>query len=111
MVEFLKAQCAVWPHGDMPESFHSPLHSALPILVLAGEFDPVTPPRYGEQIVKGLDHGRLLVLRGQGHNVIPAGCMPKLMARFIDSADAMALDAGRSEEHTSELQSLMRISY
>lgn len=94
LVEFLKAQCAVWPHGEMPESFHSPLHSDLPILVLAGEFDPVTPVRYGEQIVKGLANGRLLVLRGQGHNVIPAGCMPKLMARFIDSADAKGLDAG-----------------
>src|SRR3546814_3263437 len=28
-----------------------------------------------------------------------------------DAAEAMAQEAGRSEEHTSELQSLMRISY
>lgn len=92
LVEFLKAQCAVWPRGEMPDGFHAPLHSDLPILVLAGEFDPVTPVRYGEQIVKGLGNGRLLVLRGQGHNVIPAGCMPKLMARFIERADGKALD-------------------
>jgi len=93
LVAFLKAQCAIWPRGEMPADFHAPLHSDLPILVLAGEFDPVTPVRYGEQIVNGLGNGRLLVLRGQGHNVIPAGCMPKLMARFIDSADGKALDA------------------
>ncbi len=93
LVDFLKAQCAVWPRGELPDAFHKPLHSDLPILILAGEFDPVTPVRYGEQIVKGLDNGRLLVLSGQGHNVIPAGCMPKLMARFIDSADAKALDS------------------
>ena len=93
LVETLREQCAVWPHGQRPADFHEPLKSDLPILVLEGEFDPVTPPRYGEQVVKNLSHGRLLVLRGQGHNVIPVGCMPKLMARFLDTANAKALDA------------------
>ena len=93
MIDSLRAQCAVWPHGLRPPDFHEPLKSDLPILVLEGEFDPVTPPRYGEQVVKNLSHGRLLILRGQGHNVIPVGCVPKLMARFLDTADARTLDA------------------
>jgi pimeloyl-ACP methyl ester carboxylesterase len=93
IVASLKAQCAVWPHGQPPSDFHQPLVSDLPILVLEGEFDPVTPPRYGQQVVKNLSHGRLLILRGQGHNEIPIGCMPKLMARFLDTADAKGLDA------------------
>ena len=93
MIDALRTQCAVWPRGERPADFHLPLVSDLPILVLGGEFDPVTPPRYGEQVVKNLSHGRLLVLHGQGHNVIPIGCMPKLMARFIDTADAKSLDA------------------
>ncbi|HEV2606373.1 MAG TPA: alpha/beta hydrolase [Xanthomonadaceae bacterium] len=93
LIDALREQCAVWPHGQRPSDFHEPLKSDLPILVLEGEFDPVTPPRYGEQVVKNLSHGRLLILRGQGHNVIPVGCMPKLMARFLDTADAKALDA------------------
>jgi len=93
MVALLQSQCAIWPHGQRPSDFHQPLVSDVPILVLEGEFDPVTPPRYGEQVVKHLSHGRLLVLKGQGHNVIGVGCMPKLMARFLDTADAKALDA------------------
>ncbi len=93
MIDSLRTQCAVWPHGQRPADFHDPLKSDLPILVLEGDFDPVTPPRYGEQVVKNLSHGRLLILRGQGHNVIPVGCMPKLMARFLDTADAKSLDA------------------
>ena len=32
------------------------------------------------------------MLRGQGHNVIGAGCMPKLFTQFIEKADAKALD-------------------
>lgn len=93
LVGLLKAQCAEWPHNPAPADFHAPFHSDLPVLVLVGEFDPVTPPRYAEQIAKGLSHGRVLTLRGQGHNVIPVGCMPKLMARYIETADAAGLDA------------------
>ena len=45
------------------------------------------------QLVVLLDEtGKLaLHLKGQGHNVIGAGCMPKLFAQFIEKADAKAL--------------------
>lgn len=89
----LGTQCAVWPKGSMPADFHQPLRSQVPTLVLEGELDPVTPPRYGKQVVGTLPNARLLVLRGQGHNVIGAGCMPKLFAQFLDSKDAKSLDA------------------
>jgi pimeloyl-ACP methyl ester carboxylesterase len=91
--EFLLAQCEVWPKGMMPADFHSPLRSALPVLVMSGEYDPVTPPRYGAEVVSTLPNGRHLIVRGHGHNVIGAGCMPKLFAQFIDTADAKSLDA------------------
>jgi pimeloyl-ACP methyl ester carboxylesterase len=91
--DYLGAQCGVWPKGAMPADFHAPLRTPVPALLMSGEFDPVTPPRYGAEVVKTLPNGRHLVLRGQGHNVIATGCMPKLFAQFIDSADAKSLDA------------------
>jgi pimeloyl-ACP methyl ester carboxylesterase len=90
---YLSAQCAVWPKGQRPAGFRKPLATSVPALLLSGEFDPVTPPRYGEAVVKTLPNGRHLVLRGQGHNVIGVGCMPRLMAQFVDTADAKPLDA------------------
>lgn len=93
MVEGLAAMCEVWPKGDKPADFNTPLKGDLPVLVLTGEFDPVTPPKYGEEIVKGLPNARWLDLKGQGHNVVGVGCMPKLFAQFIEKADARALDA------------------
>jgi pimeloyl-ACP methyl ester carboxylesterase len=90
---FLGAQCEVWPKGAMPKDFHAPLRSNVPALLMSGEFDPVTPPRYGAEVAKTLPNGRHLIVRGQGHNVIGTGCMPKLFAQFIDSADAKSLDA------------------
>ncbi len=92
MPEGMAAMCKLWPKGDVPADFNKALATNVPALVLEGEFDPVTPPRYGEEVVKTLPNGRLFVLRGQGHNVIGAGCMPKLFAQFVEKADAKALD-------------------
>lgn len=93
MIELLQAQCSVWPQSPRPADFRKPLSGNLPVLILSGEFDPVTPPRYGEAVLKPLSNARHLVLRGQGHNVLPVGCMPKLFAQFVDGKDAKALDA------------------
>jgi len=93
LVETLQQQCAVWPKGVAPKDFHAPLSTSVPALLLSGELDPVTPPAYADSVVRTLPNGRALVLRGQGHNVIGAGCMPKLFAQFLDTADAKALDA------------------
>src|SRR5690606_8082901 len=47
MPQGMAAMCAAWPKGDVPADFNQPLSTPVPALVLAGEFDPVTPPRYG----------------------------------------------------------------
>jgi pimeloyl-ACP methyl ester carboxylesterase len=93
VAEGLFAACPAWPHGTAPEGFHQPFASGLPVLLLSGELDPVTPPRFGDEVVEHLPNGRHLVLEGQGHNVSWIGCAPKLVGQFIESADAEALDA------------------
>ena len=93
LVDALKAQCDAWPHGTRPANFHDPLKSDKPILILSGELDPVTPPRYGEEILQGLTNGRQLVFKGQGHSLLPRGCMPQLLGKFIDKPDPKQLDA------------------
>ena len=93
MTEAMARMCALWPKGAKPADFNTALAGDWPVLVLTGEFDPVTPPEYGEEIAKALPNARWLDLKGQGHNVIGAGCMPKLFAQFIEKADAAALDA------------------
>jgi pimeloyl-ACP methyl ester carboxylesterase len=92
LVTVLRAQCEAWPHGKRDPQFRTPLSGNVPVLLLSGEFDPVTPPRYGEQVKATLPKARHLVVRGQGHNVLPVGCVPKLFAAFVDAADATKLD-------------------
>jgi pimeloyl-ACP methyl ester carboxylesterase len=93
LIEFSKAQCAVWPKGQRDPAFRQPLAGDVPVLALSGEFDPVTPPRYGDAVIEHLPNGRHLVLKGQGHSVVGLGCAPKLFAQFIETADAKGLDA------------------
>jgi pimeloyl-ACP methyl ester carboxylesterase len=87
------AACPAWPTGTRPANFTDPLRSEVPALLLSGELDPVTPPRYAEQVLKGLPNGRHLIAPGQGHNVMALGCIPKLMGQFIEHGDAKSLDA------------------
>ena len=93
-VASMLAQCEVWPKGRRPQDFNDPVRSDRPVLLLSGELDPVTPPRNAEAVLRHLPNGRHLVGRGQGHNVMVAGCAPRLMARFITAASATDLDAG-----------------
>lgn len=93
MVDALKAVCSVWPKGTRPADFHQPLKTDKPVLLLAGQYDPVTPPRYAEEVAKGLPNARVLVLKGQAHSVMAAGCTPLLIQHFVEKPDPKALDA------------------
>lgn len=101
-VAMLQAQCAVWPRGTRPQGFRTPLSGKVPVLAISGEFDPVTPPRYGDEVIGHLANGRHLVLPGQGHGVLGTGCMPKLFAQFIETTDAAALDASCLERLSAQ---------
>jgi pimeloyl-ACP methyl ester carboxylesterase len=92
-VDFLRAQCEVWPRGRVPDDFHAPVVVDRPVLLLSGEFDPVTPPRYGEDVARRLAHARHVVLRGQGHGVLGVGCTPRLLGSFFERPEPAGLDA------------------
>jgi pimeloyl-ACP methyl ester carboxylesterase len=93
LTQWLLSACTVWPHGSRSADFGAPLRGALPALILAGELDPVTPPRYGAAILRTLPRGRLLRAAGQGHGLLGVGCMPRLLSEFIRTLDAAGLDA------------------
>ncbi|AIF45889.1 alpha/beta fold hydrolase [Dyella japonica] len=93
MVDTLRNTCSVWPKGTRPADFHQPLKTDAPALLFSGQFDPVTPPRYGDQVAKNLPNSRHFVLTGQGHNVINTGCAPQVVKHFIEDLDPKALDA------------------
>jgi pimeloyl-ACP methyl ester carboxylesterase len=93
LTEWLLAACTQWPHGAHPADFGAPLSGAVPVLLLAGELDPVTPPRYATQIARTLPRARVLQVAGQGHGLVSVGCMPRILDDFLRRLDARSLDA------------------
>ncbi|MES1192027.1 MAG: alpha/beta hydrolase [Steroidobacter sp.] len=93
LIEFYQNACPAWPHGKAPADFHDAFKSKLPVLILSGEFDPVTPPRYAQEIAKGLSNARVLILHGQGHAVMNTRCVPGLIEKFVNKLQPQTLDA------------------
>jgi pimeloyl-ACP methyl ester carboxylesterase len=85
--------CRLWPRGPVDADLHRALRSDVPTLLLSGEVDPVTPPAEAERAAHGLTHHRHLVLAGEGHGQVATGCVPRLMAEFLDGTQPELLDA------------------
>lgn len=86
-IENTKANCDVWPHGTVDASFKDPVVSNLPVLLLSGELDPVTPPKFAELAMQTLSKSQHIIAKGQGHNVFPQGCIPDIMTDFIQDPE------------------------
>src|SRR5262249_47433183 len=55
------AACQEWRRGAVPADFHQPVTSDVPVLLVSGPYDPVTPPRWAEQVGAHFSHARQLV--------------------------------------------------
>jgi pimeloyl-ACP methyl ester carboxylesterase len=92
MLDGMKAICEIWPRGPVDADFAKPLDSAVPALLLSGEFDPATPAAYGAAAAKGFRNGLHLLVPGQGHGQTRLPCVQKLIRRFIDQGSSEGLD-------------------
>ncbi len=103
-----EVQCAIWPRGPVPAEFYEPVQAEVPVLLLSGELDPVTPPEYGDQVAAYLPSAMHLVAPGQGHIVATRGCMGDLVSEFVIAGTFAAMDTGCMEQmrHTPYFISL-----
>lgn len=92
VLDLLELTCSVWPVGVHDTDFRDPLASDIPTLLLSGEFDPVTPPAYGDRAAAGLSNSLHLVGKAQGHGIAPLGCVPRIMVEFIEAGSLEGLE-------------------
>jgi len=91
-VDALQNICRLWPRGPMDADLHAPLHSDVPVLLLSGGNDPITPPANAEKAKAGLTNSLHLILPDLGHGQIGAACMDRVMADFIALGAVKGLD-------------------
>ncbi|MEM7611979.1 MAG: alpha/beta hydrolase [Pseudomonadota bacterium] len=89
---FLRESCAIWPKGIVDDQFKTPVSSDLPVLLLSGEYDPVTPPSNAEHAMATLSNALHVVAPSQGHIISSLGCVPKLLGEFVAETDVSELD-------------------
>ena len=75
----------------------APAASDAAVLLISGEFDPVTSPELAEAVERKLPNARHIVIPGSGHIFDGMSgidtCLDPLIVRFLDSGDAKSADA------------------
>lgn len=90
-----RAACALWPKGEVPKNYAEPTRSNVPALILTGEWDPVTPPLYGDMVSKFLPNSLHVVVPHGGHGfngLNGVQCIDELMVAFVTAGSAKGLD-------------------
>jgi pimeloyl-ACP methyl ester carboxylesterase len=82
--------CAAW---NVPPNPLTEVHSAIPTLVMAGTYDPITPPAWGEMVTSWLPGSRMVTVQGAGHAAYYSGlCAQVLVKQFFDDPAAPSPD-------------------
>lgn len=90
--QFMVRSCRAWPRGPVDPDLRDPVRTQVPVLVLSGAHDPITPAEDGEALSQRLPHARHLVAPGQGHGVITLGCIPRRVGQFIRTGSEAGID-------------------
>jgi pimeloyl-ACP methyl ester carboxylesterase len=91
-LDAIEAMCSLWPAGPVDDDFREPLATDIPVLLLSGEVDPITPPRYAELAMVSMSNALPLTGIQQGHGQAGTGCVPRLISEFVAEASLVDLD-------------------
>ena len=84
--------CKLWPHAKLPEEHFAFRTLDIPTLLISGDADPVTPPRWAEAMKRYLPSARHVVFPTGGHVPLVTLCAAGLASQFIVAGDARGLD-------------------
>ena len=90
-----QAACAAWTAAKLDREFLDPVVTDVPVLLISGERDPVTPPSNGEHVARTLKNSRHVVVADGGHSfngIQGAECLTNLMVSFVESGKLEGLD-------------------
>jgi pimeloyl-ACP methyl ester carboxylesterase len=87
-VEQLIAYCQLFPTGLETESFHQPVESDLPTLILLGTADTQTAISWGQHTAETLDNSQVVLFPETGHGTFRySQCARDIGAAFFNDPD------------------------
>jgi pimeloyl-ACP methyl ester carboxylesterase len=85
-----KTVCDFWPKSVLPEDASLPVTADVPVLMLSGLHDPVSPARFAEEAATHLARSLHVVAPG-GHG-LSGPCIDEIMRQAIDAGDVVGID-------------------
>ena len=94
-VDQQRAACADWVRGGLDEGYRDPVVSDVPVLLMSGEIDPVTPPYMGEKVLEGFKNGVHIKIPNTAHGIgNAADCLVPIIETFLRKGNGKKLKTG-----------------
>lgn len=96
MLEFTPngvALCSAWGVVPPDPRIAEPVQSHVPVLILSGEYDPITPPDWAQIAAATLSSSETYLFPGTGHAVIGRSCARQMIQAFLEGLSAAPSDA------------------
>lgn len=90
-----RAACALWGRSPVPADYFTPVRSDVPVLLVAGANDPVTPPRYAAEVARTMPNALRVVVPFGAHGLYGlegVGCIDQLRHDLIERGSVAGLD-------------------
>ena len=97
--------CESWPVAQAAGSENEPVQSELPTLVMAGQFDPITPPHFSEAVFEDLTNAEYILVLGESHGASAGECGSRLARQFFSEPDEPLQDGCLDDQGGLDFQS------
>ncbi|MGJ3239734.1 MAG: alpha/beta hydrolase [Anaerolineae bacterium] len=84
----LQTICEAFQAGTAPITENQPIQSAIPTLLIAGDYDPITPPHWAQQVAEQLPNSQYVNVPHGGHGASGSrGCVQSIVIDFFQLTD------------------------
>ena len=87
--------CNIWPRAPVEASLHQPVRSEVPVLMINGAADPVTPSANMTEAARGLTNATSILVPHGAHSLgglVGLACVDRLIHDFVDRSSGAGLD-------------------
>ncbi len=77
--------CKFWPKSDLPDDYGEPVRADVPVLLLSGELDSVTPPKWGAEAARNLGNATHVI--APGSHGVGGPCIDSIVRAFLEQPD------------------------
>jgi pimeloyl-ACP methyl ester carboxylesterase len=95
-----RRDCSIWPRGELPAGYWEPVRSEVPVLLITGADDYITPPAYAEGVAQFLPNATIVVAPDRSHDDFDP-CIGRILQGFLIAGKAESLDTSCLEEASS----------